>query len=167
MKSQLTARVVDSSVGLLAVLVGAGIVYLGDRILGVRLEHFFGVQTFSPVWVVDLFVVPFVAGVAVSAIYGLGGKIWAHASPVIVRVASYYELSREGAVLPDGVTLLPISYWLLIVIVAAEFAAFGGVVGEILVKRTYGRTPEDRLYRLHRKYRKEGPSKPRVEELDR
>lgn len=140
-------RVTDFAVALVAVFAGAAVVYAGDRALGVTLEHFYGVATFSPAWVLDLFLVPFIAGIVVSAIYGLGGKMWAHLSPVIVRLASYYE-AHQGA-LPDGAGMLPMSYWLLIVIVAAEFAAFGGVVGEIIVKRTYGRTPRERL---HRKY---------------
>jgi hypothetical protein len=137
----------------IAVLVGAGIVYAGDKLLGVTLEHYYGVGTFSPAWILALFFVPFVAGIVVSLIYGLGGKMWAHLSPVIVRVYSYYEL-HAGAVPPEGAVVLPMAYWLLIVIVAAEFAAFGGVVGEVVVKRVYGRTPKERLHRLHKKYQK-------------
>lgn len=149
-------KLADVGIGLAAVLVGAGIVYAGDRLLGVTLEHFYGVSTFSPRWALALFVVPFVAGMVVAMIYGLGGKLWAHLSPVMVRVASYYELS-QGAPLPEGAVMLPMSYWLLLVIVAAEFAAFGGVVGEIVVKRTYGRTPRERLHQLHKKYAKPVP----------
>jgi len=151
MSSVLKRRLIDLGVALLAVTVGAGIVYLGDRLLGVRLEYFFGVETFSPVWVLDLFGVPFVAGIVVSMIYGLGGKIWAHFSPLIVRCISFYEL-HHGLMPPEGVTVLPLSFWLLVVVVSAEFAAFGGVVGEIITKRTYGRTANKRL--LHKKYQK-------------
>lgn len=146
------AKLADAAVATVAVLVGAVIVYAGDRLLGVRLELFYGVATFTPYWVLALFFVPFVAGIAVSLIYGLGGKILAHFSPLIVRVASYYELYQDPLV-ADGV-LLPIGYWLFIVIVAVEFASIGGVVGEILVKKTYGRTGRANLHKLHTRYRK-------------
>lgn len=153
MKLSSRNKLFDICVGTVAVLVGAGIVYLGDKLLGVKLEIFYGVGTFSPIWVLDLFVVPFIAGIVVSLIYGLGGKMLAHLSPVIIRVASYYEL--QGAVhLPEGGIVLPIAYWLLVVVVAAEFAAFGGVVGEIVIKKTYGRTAK---HLIHKKYQKAGP----------
>ncbi len=151
MNRVLKTRLSDFGVALLAVVVGAGIVYFGDRLLGVRLEYYFGVETFSPVWVLDLFAVPFVAGIVVSLIYGLGGKILAHFSPLIVRIASFYEL-HHGLMPPEGTIVLPLSFWLLIAVVSAEFAAFGGVVGEIITKRTYGRTANKRL--LHKKYQR-------------
>lgn len=153
MNAKLKNRLFDVGMGTVAVLVGAGIVYLGDKLTGVTLEIFYGVGTFTPLWVINLFLVPFIAGIVVSLIYGLGGKMLAHLSPVIIRVISYIEL--HGAVhLPDGGILLPIAYWLLVVVVAAEFAAFGGVVGEILVKKTYGRTAK---HLLHKKYQKNYP----------
>jgi hypothetical protein len=43
--------------------------------------------------------------------------------------------------------MLTFPLWILIVILTVESAAFGGVIGEILVKRTYGRIPRDQLYR--------------------
>ncbi len=153
MKRAFKIRLADVGMAIVAVLVGAGIVYAGDKLFGITLEHYYGVGTFTPIWVLTLFFVPFVAGVVVSLIYGLGGKVLAHLSPVIVRLYSYYEI-QSGAPLPEGALLLPMAYWILIVIVAAEFAAFGGVVGEIVVKRTYGRTPKERLHRLHKKYKK-------------
>lgn len=150
MKSSLRNRLFDLLIALVAVLVGAGVVYLGDKLTGVTLEMFYGVETFTPLWVIDLFAVPFIAGIVVSLIYGLGGKMWAHLSPVIIRLISYYELYGL-ADLPGGGTLLPIAYWLLVVIISAEFAAFGGVVGEIMVKKTYGRSPK---HLLHKRYQK-------------
>ncbi|KAF0190648.1 MAG: hypothetical protein FD165_2550 [Gammaproteobacteria bacterium] len=138
---------------LVAISAGAVIVYFGDRLLGVKLELFWGVSTFTPLWVLDLFFVPFLAGIVVSCIYGLGGKIVAHFSPLIVRIVSYYELNSIPAdALPDYSVLLPMSYWLLVMIVSVEFAAVGGVVGEILIKRVYGRSPKSSL--LHKKYAK-------------
>lgn len=144
-------RLLDVGMATIAVLVGAAIVYLGDKLLGVTLELFYGVATFTPYWVADLFLVPFIAGIVVSMIYGLGGKMLAHLCPVIVRVISYYEL-HNFTTLPDGGVVLPMPYWLLVVVVSAEFAAFGGVVGEILIKKTYGRTAK---HLLHRKYQKQ------------
>ena len=150
MNQTLRNRLFDICIATVAVLVGAGIVYFGDKLLGVNLETFYGVDTFSVFWVLDLFLVPFIAGIVVSLIYGLGGKILAHLSPVIVRVASYYEL-HGNVHLADGGVSLPIPYWLLVVVVSAEFAAFGGVVGEILIKKTYGRTAK---HLLHKKYQR-------------
>lgn len=140
------SRSMDAVVATIAVLAGAVIVYAGDRLLGVKLELFYGVSTFTPAWVLALFFVPFVAGIVVSLIYGLGGKILAHFSPLIVRVVSYYELYESRALIEDG-SLLPLGYWLFIVIVSVEFASIGGVVGEILVKKTYGRTGRRHLHR--------------------
>lgn len=149
----------DAAVGLVAILAGAAVVHFGDRLLDVRLEYFAGVSTFSPAWVLDVFLVPCVAGIFVSFIYGLGGKILAHLSPVIVRILSYYEVTNFGGPLPDDVVVLPMSYWLLVVILSAEFAAVGGLLGEIFVKRTYGRTPKELL---HKRYMK--PSLARADE---
>lgn len=146
-------RLLDVGVAAVAVLVGAGIVYLGDKLLGVTLEHFYGVETFTLFWVADLFLVPFIAGIVVSLIYGLGGKMLAHLCPVIVRLISYYELHDVTSFAGGGV-LLPMPYWLLVVVVSAEFAAFGGVVGEILIKKTYGRSAK---HLVHRKYQKANP----------
>lgn len=147
------AKLADAAVAAVAVLAGAVVVYIGNRLLGVRLELFYGVSTFTPSWVLALFFVPFVAGIFVSLIYGLGGKILAHFSPLIVLVTSYYQLHQNPLMAEQGV-LLPIGYWLFIVIVAVEFASVGGVVGEILVKKTYGRTGTRNLHKLHRKHRK-------------
>jgi len=57
---------------------------------------------------------------------------------------------HHGLMPPEGTIVLPLSFWLLIAVVSAEFAAFGGVVGEIITKKTYGRTANKRL--LHKKY---------------
>ncbi len=147
---RLKIKLADVGMAAIAILAGALVIYLGDTLLGVRLEYFAGVATFSPLWVLDLFFVPFVAGVVVSSIYGMGGKMLAHISPLVVRIPSFYMLSH-GEMPPPGVEVLPMGYWLLVVIMSVEFAAFGGVVGEILIKKTYGRTPKERL---HKKYQK-------------
>ncbi len=129
-----------------AIGVGALINYAGDRLLGVRLELFWGVSTFSLWWSLDLFLVPFIAGMAVSLVYGLGGKLLCYFAPIIVRGISYIQMANYEN-LPEGVTLLPLGYWVLILIVAVEAAAFGGVFGEIMVKKVYGRRPKHLLYK--------------------
>ncbi len=139
----------DAGIGVLAVLAGSLVIYLGDVLLGVNLEMYYGVATFHPLWIVTLFFVPFLAGIVVSLIFGLGGKILAHLAPLPVRIISYYQVSNGPD--PEFGVVLPMGYWLLILILAMEFAAIGGVVGEILVKKTYGRT-DKRL--LHKRYQK-------------
>ncbi len=149
----------DVAWGTFAVLVGAAVNFAGDRLMGVSLELFYGVQTFSPMWVVTLFFVPFVAGVVVSLIFGLGGKILAYFSPIIVRVYEYNALYDHRLDLPDGVTLLPIGYWILVVIIAVEAAAIGGVIGEIVNKKVYGRTDKAKLHKRYQKKRDETSEK--------
>lgn len=137
-------------VGTAAILAGAIVNYVGDLLLGVRLELFMGVSTFSPLWVVDLFLVPFIAGFVVSMIYGLDGKLLCYFSPIIVRAWSYYESTVNPMVLAqagEGVTVLPFEYWILILILAVEAAAFGGVFGEVMIKKTYGRLPRHMVYK--------------------
>jgi hypothetical protein len=152
MNPVIKSKLADVGVGLIAILAGAAVIHFGDKLLGVTLEFYFGVATFSPTWVLDLFFVPFVAGIAVSMVYGLGGKMLAHFSPLIVRIISFYDYSYVTTP-PEGMFLLPTPYWLLVIIVAAEFAAIGGFVGEIIIKRTYGRTKAKHL--LHKRYIKD------------
>jgi len=137
--------------GLLAILAGALVNYLGDLYLGVSLELFSGVATFSSIWAVDLFFVPFVAGLIVSFIFGLGGKILAYFSPIIVRGISYYQYNSGATPVPEGSILLELGFWILLVIVAVEAAAIGGVIGEVVIKKTYGRSP---LSKIHKRYQK-------------
>lgn len=139
-------RVMAILMGTLAIGAGVLVNYLGDRLLNVRLELFWGVYTFSPTWVVDLFLVPFVAGIVVALIYGLGGKLLCYFAPLLTRSISYIQMMSIEK-LPDGVTVLPFWYWILVLIVAIEAAAFGGVFGEIVIKKTYGRRPHHLLYK--------------------
>ncbi len=139
-------RLMAIFMGSLAIGAGVLVNYAGDKLLGIRLELFWGVGTFSPIWVLDLFLVPFIAGAAVSLVYGLGGKLLCYFVPIIVRGISYIQMMNyEG--LPEGVTLLPFWYWILVLIVAIEAAAFGGAFGEIMVKKTYGRRPKHLLHK--------------------
>lgn len=129
-----------------AVMTGVVVIHAGDHLLGVRLEYFWGISTFSLYWIADLILVPIAAGITVSFIYGLGGKILAHFPPLIARLLSYAEVTNLD-VLPHNASLLPMGYWGFIVVVVIEAGAAGGVLGEIMFKKIYGRTPKHLLYR--------------------
>jgi hypothetical protein len=137
-----------------ALAAGCLITYLGDHILGVRIELFWGLATFNPYWFLDVFVVPALAGMVVGMIYGLGGKWMAYFPPLIVRFYGYFETFRLIGV-PSGAHLMPLGWWGFFVILTVESAAIGGVLGEILIKRTYGRGAVHLEYEDHRKVRKE------------
>lgn len=138
-----------------AITAGALVNYGLERMIGVRLELFWGVSTFSPTWILTVFVLPFIAGFVVSMVYGLGGKLLCYFAPLIPRIISYIQMNNYSD-MPEGVTVLPIYYWILIVILVVEAAAFGGVAGEIMMKKTYGRRPRHTLYK--RKADKQQPS---------
>lgn len=115
--------------------------HFADRILGIKIEAFSGnvLQYFSPLWVLDMFLVPFLAGVLVSAIYGFGGKWLSYFPPLFVRALSYIEIAHITGV-PPGDVLIPLGWWGFFVILTIESSALGGVIGEVMIKRTYGRT---------------------------
>lgn len=133
-------------VGSTAFLAGFIVNYLGDRILGVHLELFYGLHTFSFLWILDLFFVPFLAGLVVGIIYGKGGKLLCYFPPLFVRAYNYYlftDLSR----IPEGASLIPLGWWGFFVIVAMEAAAIGGIMGEIVIKKHYGRRPRNQVFK--------------------
>lgn len=132
--------------GVVAVVAGCLVNYLGDRLLGVSVELWWGLGTFNYAWMIDMFVVPLIAGIVVAMIFGLGGKWLCYIPPVIVRTAMYVNFLYYEPI-PSGAQLLTIPLWILIVILVVEAAAFGGVIGEIIVKRTYGRLPRHMVYR--------------------
>jgi len=125
--------------GLVALLLGMSMIHFGDRLLGVRMELFSGLSTFSFAWILDVFFVPFLVGYTVSWIYGLGGKWLCYFPPIIVRCLSYAEIYYVSGT-PQGSNLNPIGWWCLYVVLAVESAAIGGVVGEVMKKSVYGRT---------------------------
>ncbi len=131
--------------GIAALLVGCALNYFGDRLLGVKIELWYGLDTFSFAWVLDMFLVPFVAGLITAVIFGMGGKWLCYFPPLIVRVASYYTLSNSHH--PD---LLVMGYWGFFVILTVEAAAIGGIMGEIMNKRTYGRSAPETVYKGRR-----------------
>jgi len=126
--------------GVTALVVGSLLIYAGDHLLGVRIELFWGLKTFNLLWFLDVFIVPLIAGLAVGMIFGLGGKWMCYFPPLIVRFYGYFETMKIVGI-PDGAALMPMGWWGFFVILAVESAAIGGVMGEILIKRTYGRKP--------------------------
>jgi hypothetical protein len=132
--------------GALAIMVGCLVNYVGDKLLGVRIELFWGLQTFNFVWFLQLFILPILVGMSVSFIYGLGGKWLCYIPPLIVRFIAYYETQYIIGV-PDGASLMPMAWWGFFVILAIECAVIGGVAGEIMIKRIYGRTSKEEAER--------------------
>ena len=130
-----------------AVITGVVVIQTGDYLLGVKLEYYWGIPTFGFAWIADLIVVPIAAGITVSFIYGLGGKILAHFPPLLARLISYLAITDGFAPLPPDVNLLPLGFWGFIVIFAIEAGAAGGVIGEIIFKRIYGRTARHLIYK--------------------
>ncbi|MDX8379896.1 MAG: hypothetical protein R8K48_07640 [Gallionella sp.] len=126
--------------GLFAVTVGVILNFLGDQVLGVRMELFSGLSTFSFAWGLDVFLLPFLVGIVVSRIYGLGGKWLCYFPPIIVRSVSYAYIVYATSGPPHGTILNPLGWWSLYVILAVESAAMGGIVGEVIFKKVYGRT---------------------------
>lgn len=126
--------------GIAALLIGTSLNYLGDRVLGVKIELFSGLATFSFAWILDVFFVPFLVGLVVSWIFGVGGKWLCYLPPLIVRCVSYAQILYFTGT-PHGSILNPIGWWGLYVILAVESASIGGIIGEVMIKGTYGRTP--------------------------
>ena len=138
MRSSNSGRV---SRGAAAILLATAFNHFCDRVLGIRIEAFTGgIGYFSPLWVLDLFLVPFVAGVIVSVIYGFGGKWLSWIPSLIVRCVSYFGIAYQLIPVAPGSSLMPLGWWGFFVILAMEAAAFGGVIGEVAIKRTYGRS---------------------------
>lgn len=132
--------------GMVALLIGMSLNHFGDRLLGVKIELFSGLSTFSFAWMLDVFFVPFLVGLAVAWIFGMGGKWLCYFPPLIVRSLSYAEILYVSGT-PHGSNLNPLGWWGLYVILAMESAGIGGIVGEVMIKNVYGRskkvTPED------------------------
>jgi hypothetical protein len=132
--------------GLAVLLIGSAVNHFGDRLLGVKIELWYGLHTFNGMWIVDMFVLPFFVGFLVAVMFGMGGKWLCYFPPLIVRATSYFEISHSGN-LPEGASVLPLGWWGFFVILVIEAAAFGGIMGEIMVKGTYGRSPRHKIYK--------------------
>ena len=124
---------------LAALMVGTAMIHFGDRLLGVRIELFSGLSTFSFAWILDVFFVPFLVGWVVSWIYGLGGKWLCYFPPIIVRCLSYAQIYFVSGT-PHGSNLNPLGWWSLYVVLSVESAVIGGVIGEVMKKGVYGRS---------------------------
>ena len=123
-----------------ALMVGCAVNYFGDRLLGIKLELWRGLlATFSLPSMLDVFVVPFIVGLIVAWIFGRGAYWLCYFPPLIVRCVAYVLLHVSGDI-PPGTRLIPFGYWGFFVILAMEAAAIGGVLGEVMIKRTYGRS---------------------------
>lgn len=128
--------------GTIALIVGCLVNYIGDHLIGVRIELFYGVtDTFSFPWFLQIFILPVLVGYSVTYVYGLGGKWLCYFPPMIVRFFAYYETVYILGV-PPGTLLMPMGWWGFFVILTVECAVIGGVLGEVLIKRIYGRTPK-------------------------
>jgi hypothetical protein len=103
------------------------------------LELYSGLATFSFAWILDVFFVPFIVGLVVAWIFGMGGKWLCYFPPLIVRSLSYAEILYVSGT-PHGSTLNPIGWWGLYVILAMESAGIGGIIGEVMIKNVYGRS---------------------------
>lgn len=135
--------------GVVALLMGCALNYFGDWLLGAQVEltRGNGIQGFGMLWAVDVFMLPFFVGLLVSAIFGRGGKWLSYLPPLIVRSISYYEFFYHMIPIPPGASLAPIYFWGFFVILAVEASAFGGIMGEIMMKGTYGRSPRHTIYK--------------------
>lgn len=130
--------------GLAAVLIGMALNHLGDRLLGVKIELFSGLSTFSFAWILDIFFVPFLVGLVVAWIFGMGGKWLCYLPPLIVRSLTYAEILYVSGT-PHGSSLNPMGWWGLYVILAMESAGIGGILGEVMIKKVYGRSAKSKL----------------------
>ena len=135
--------------GAMLLLAGCVANYLTDRLLNVHFEIYFGITDYSGLWILDLFVVPLIIGFIVSALYGFGGKWIAFFIPLLTHAYSYYSFNHLADIggLPQGAVVQPMGWWGFFVIVAMEVALVGGVFGEAMIKRTYGRRPSHLVFK--------------------
>jgi len=124
--------------GLAALLIGSALNHFGDRLLGVKTELFYGLATFSPSWILDVFFVPFLVGLVVAWIFGYGAWWLSYFPPLIVRCFSYAGIYLSSSI-PEGSTLIPLGWWGFFVILTMESAAIGGILGEVAIKKVYHR----------------------------
>jgi len=116
-----------------AVFAGMAVNVAGDAILGVRIENFQGMATFSPAWVADVFMVNFIVGLVVARIFGRHAKWLAIVPPFLVRCLSYVYLYFFQNHHGDFFLQLHLHYWGPTVILAVECANIGGILGEVLM----------------------------------
>lgn len=125
--------------GTLALMAGILLNFVGDRLLGVKIELFSGLSTFSFAWLLDVFFLPFLVGLLVAWIFGKGAKWLSYFPPLIVRCLSYAQIVYITGY-PHGSNLNPMGWWGFYVILAMESSGIGGILGEVLIKNIYGRS---------------------------
>ena len=108
----------------IAMTVGCTVNYLGDWLIGIRLALFWCLETFKLLLFIQLFILPVFAGIALSMVYGLGGKCIASLPPLLVRYAAYYETQHIIGI-PNGADLMPLGWWGFFVILAMETCMIG------------------------------------------
>jgi len=126
-----------------ALMIGSAVNYFGDRLTGFQIEVWTGLAYFSGAMLLDVFIVPFVAGIVVALVFGQGGKWLCYFAPLIVRVLAYARLAMAGDAPPGG-TQMNMVLWAFFVILAVEAAAFGGILGEVYSVRAYRRSEEEK-----------------------
>jgi hypothetical protein len=137
--------------GTLAIMIGCVVNYAGDRLLGVRLELVpvrDPLAIFNVLWAIQIFILPVIVGWATASVFGLGGKWLCYFPPAIVRTIAYVQ-SFYMVELPSGMSLMPFGWWIFFVILAVECSAIGGVFGEAMIKRIYGRTSPEEAEKMY------------------
>jgi len=122
--------------GATAFAVGGGLLQTGYDLLGVHLEYFAGINSFSLNWIVAMFPLPVLTGVVIGMIYGYGGKYLAHFPPLAVLLISYAQSLHNPV--PAGEHILPWGIWAMFIILQMEFCAVGGFIGELIMRRRTG-----------------------------
>ena len=125
-------------------MIGSAVNYFGDRLLGFKIELWTGLSYFGGLLLLDVFLVPFLSVLAVAWVFGQGGKWLCYFPPLIVRAVAYAQLAFLGPI-PPGTSEINFIYWCFFVILAIEAAAFGGILGEVFIKRIYTRPAAARL----------------------
>lgn len=131
------------ALGSAALMIGSAVNYFGDRLTGFRIEVWTGLSYFSGMLLLDLFIVPFASGLAVGWVFGQGGKWLCYFPPLIVRALAYLQIVHSGGLAP-GSSVMNFILWCFFVILAVESAAFGGVLGEVFLRRIYSRPTQVR-----------------------
>jgi hypothetical protein len=119
----------------LAVAAGMAVIFLGDWLLGVKIEVFSGMATFSFAWMLDVFLVPFIAGLVVSRVVrSRMGKWISFFPPLLVRSVSYLYMYFHGySDGRDSLYHLNLYYWGFCVLVSMEASNVGGLLGDVLM----------------------------------
>lgn len=139
-----------------SLLIGTALIYIGDRLLGVKIELFSGFSSFNLAWALDIFLVPFMVGMIVAWIFGrdanhsaegfrftkgIGIIIWlCYFPPLIVRSINYAQILYVTGT-PKGSYLMPFGLWACFVVMTMTTASMGEIIGEIIIK-IYGKTSQ-------------------------